>query len=459
MFSEERDITPAPNFAGKKSSGHSLLSALKDNLDNHFDSESSVIKCFLAPDLQNPKQTVLITLDFGTGILPDKIHKMYVDNYSTKNGENRWTANKKRRNLGRFGNGIKNVVGRIAGSVLTISKVDSHPIFAVEYDPARCEILQDYKATVWEVVYGTESLMVETLRQYWLDYMVDEYGQVASHGTINIFRNLNSEVLTNLKSRLNYDASKFTLSYGASFGETFAQFLNEGDRLYVGTDFNELQEVLPLNPVAGAIERFSKTFEFSNVVNSKFETVQMKCSIYEFPEGVQSYRPTTVSHAGVYINRNGRLHLNKKDRPITTDLPDTAIEKLKASGISYKTNTSWDAFPSGHSRYAKIRVVIEMTSDLDEAFGVNNIKTEMSLTSVLDEVSAFIYTKTRAVDPFKGRMLSTPAQLFEKYVNNHKKHVDQSLRNALSYIQDPEELSKVKKAISEFTRELGEQIG
>jgi hypothetical protein len=458
MFSEERDITPTASLAGKKSSGHSLISALKDNLDNHFDSESTVIKCFLAPDLQNPKKQVLITLDFGTGISPEKIHKMYVDNYSTKSASNRWTVNKKRRYLGRYGNGIKNVVGRLGGSVLTISKVQTETIYAVEYNPAKIEALQDFKATVWQVVQGSKDDMVETLRQYWLTYMVDEDGEVSMNGTMNVFKNLNKEVLDNLKKKLNYKPSNFEYSFGASFGETFERFLNQGDRLFVGTDFKNLDEVLPLNPFTGANEKFSQVFTYTKCINGIFEEFQVKCTVFVFPKkGTPHYREVTNRFSGVYFYRNDRLHLNRKDRPITTELPDSCIQKIKEKGCDGRTKV-WDAFCGSHSRYALIRVMVEMNSDLDEEFGVNFIKTEMSLTSEIDDLSEYIFRKVRAVDPFKGKRISSSSELFEKYAHNHKKHIDNAIANVFGQLHDPEEISKAKNIISKFTKELGEAV-
>lgn len=463
MLVETRDITPAPNFAGKKSSGHTLLSALKDNIDNHFDSESPIIKCFLAPDMDNPKKQVLITLDFGTGIMPDKIHKMYIDNYSTKSGTNRYTATGKRRNLGRFGNGIKNVVGRIAGSVLTISKVESEMIYAVEYNPSIIECSQQYVAQVYRVEHGTKEPIIETLRQYWLKYMVDEDGQPSSHGTMNVFRNLNNEVLHQLKSKLNYNPAVFERSFGAMFGETYEKFLNEGDKLYVGTDFTNLQEVLPLSPFTGANEiiQLSKTYTFDGIVNGYKEEFKIKLTFYKFPDNAQNYREVTARNAGVYIERNGRLHLNKKERPITTELPETTIEKLKNDGVKHKANTVWDAFPSSHSRYAKIRVKVEMVSDLDEAFGVNNVKTEMSLTSALDELSCDIYKGVRDLDPFNGGGSTPPDERWARYAKHkvNKKHVQTAVENTLAqFLHDPETLKVTTDIIAKFTRELGHQV-
>lgn len=457
MFIQTRDITPAPNFAGKKSSGHTLLSALKDNLDNHFDSEATLIKCFLAPDIDNPKKTVLITLDNGTGIAPDNIHKMYVDNYSTKVGANRWTANKKRRNLGCKGNGIKNVVARLADSVLTISKIDSDYIYAVEYNPSKIEITQQFTADVFRVEQGTSLPIIETLRKYWLEYMVDEDGQYLNHGTMNIFKNLNSEVLHQLKSKLNYQPTSFDMSFGASFGETYEEFLQSGDKLYVGTDFKNLHQVLPLSPFTGARVDSVKTFTYKCKVNGVEEDCKVKCTFYVFPDGVQHYRRTSASFAGVYIYRNGRLHLTQKNRPMTTELPDSAIEKLK-SEVDWKSNTIWDAFPGTHSRYSKIRIKLEMLSDLDEAFGVNVVKTEMSFTSELDDLSTYIYKQVRAVDPFKGKHISSSAQLFQRFTRNHKKHIDNAVSKVLADFQNPNDLQMTKNIIAKFTEELGEAV-
>lgn len=463
MLVETRDITPAPNFSGKKSSGHTLLSALKDNIDNHFDSESPIIKCFLAPDLDNPKKQVFISLDFGTGIMPDKIHKMYIDNYSTKSGTSRFTATGKRRNLGRFGNGIKNVVGRIAGSVLTISKVDSEMIYAVEYNPAVIECSQEYVARVFRVEHGTKEPMIETLRQYWLKYMVDEDGQPQNHGTMNVYRNLNNEVLHQLKTKLNFNPAIFERSFGAIFGETYCKFLEEGDELYVGKDFDNLEKVLPLSPFAGAneITNLSKTYTLSGIVNGYKENFEIKLAFFKFPDNAQNPREVTARNAGVYIERNGRLHLNKKERPISTELPETAIEKLKDDGVNHKSNTVWDAFPSSHSRYSKIRVKVEMTSDLDEAFGVNNVKTEMSLTSLLDELSTDIYKGVRQLDPFNGGGSTPPDARWARYARHkvNSKHVQNAVDKTLSrYLHDPDTLKVSKDIIAMFTRELGHQV-
>lgn len=462
MLIETRDITPAPNFAGKKSSGHTLLSALKDNLDNHFDSESSVIKCFLAPDLENPRKQVLITLDFGTGISPDKIHKMYVDNYSTKSAS-RYTATGKRRNLGRFGNGIKNVVGRIAGSILTISKVESDMIYAVEYNPAIIECSQQFTAQVYRVEHGTSEPMIDTLRQYWLKYMIDEDGQPSSHGTMNVFRHINNEALHQLKTKLNYEPSIFERSFGASFGETYEQFLSEGDRLYVGTDFTKLQEVLPLSPFKGASEvtQFSKTYTLEGMVDGYKEDFKIKLSFYVFPDGATNHRRVSASNAGVYILRNGRLHLNKKERPISTELPDSTIEKLKKDGVKSKSNTVWDAFPQSHSRYANIRVKVEMVSDLDEAFGVNNVKTEMSLTSALDELASDIYKGVRRLDPFNGTGKSFPDERWARYAQHkaNRGHVKEAVEETIAqYLHDPETLKMSTDIIAKFTKQLGYQV-
>lgn len=461
MLIETRDITPAPNFAGKKSSGHTLLSALKDNLDNHFDSESNVIKMFLAPDLENPKKQVLISLDFGTGISSDKIHKMYIDNYSTKNGLSRFTANKKRRNLGRFGNGIKNVVSRLGGSILTVSKIENDMIHAVEYNPTSIEITQEYTAKVFRVEYGTSEPMIETLRKYWMMYMVDEDGSHVNHGTINIFKNLNSEVLHQLKKKLNYNPSNFRFSFGASFGETYEEFLNDGDKLYVGTDFNMLAQVLPLNPFEGGKVVHEEIFTLSERINGVDELFNIKFALYKWSQGAHHYRRLGQPDAGVYIYRNGRLHVNKKERPISTELPETTIEKLKCDGVKWDSRTNWDAFPSSHSRYGLMRIKIEMTSELDEAFGVNNVKTEMSLTSRLDDLASAIYKMTRRFDPFKGNGTASPEERFARYACNkvNRKHVKQALQNTLSeFLHDPDSLKISKDIISKFTAQLGQDV-
>lgn len=463
MFIENRDITPAPNFAGKRASGHTLLTSLKDNLDNHFDSESSVIKLFLAPDLENPKKTVLISLDFGTGISPDKIHKMYIDNYSTKNGgENRWTANKKRRNLGRFGNGMKNVVSRLDGSVLTVSKLESGVIHAVEYNPSKIEITQEYTATVYRVEYGTSEPMIETLRKYWTTYMIDEDGSHVNHGTMNVFKNINAEILSQLKRKLNYEPFNIKSSFGAVFGETFEQFLNEGDKLYIGTDFNKLVEVLPLSPFSGATEYVKEIFSYTRNINGVDEVFEVPIIFYRWKRGDIHYRTLTQPNAGVYIKRNGRLHLTKKEQPISTELPETTIEQLKNDAdVTWKNNTAWNAFPTSHSRFALIRVKIEMTSELDEAFGVNNVKTEMSLTSELDKLAISIFKTVRKMDPFKGNGRSNPDERFAQYACNkvNKKHVKQALSDTLSeYLHDPNSLKVTKEIISKFTTLLGQDV-
>lgn len=458
MFVESRDITPAPNFAGKKSSGHTLLSALKDNLDNHFDSEASVIKMFLAPDIDNPSKMVLISLDNGTGIAPALIHKMYVDNYSTKTGANRWTVNRKRRNLGCKGNGIKNVTARIADSVLTVSKIESDYIYAVEYNPGKMEVSQSFKADVYRVEQGTSNTMIETLRNYWLAYMVNGDGQILNHGTMNIFKNINSEVLNTLKTKLNFKPTSFDMSLGASFGETYEKFLNDGDKLFVGTDPKQLEQVFPLNPFTGANLQSSKIFTYPVKVNGIWEDCKVKCTFYVFPDGVQHYRRTSASFAGVYIYRNDRLHLTQKNRPMTTELPDSAIHRLKTEGVDWKSNTIWDAFPGTHSRYSKIRIKLEMISDLDEAFGVNVVKTEMSFTSALDDLSTYIYKQVRAVDPFKGRIISDSATLFQKYTRNHKKHIDSAISKVLAGFNHPDDLKMTKSIIAKFTEELGESV-
>lgn len=458
MFVEVRDITPAPNFAGKKSSGHTLLSALKDNLDNHFDSEATLIRCFLAPDIENPKKMVLVTLDNGHGIAPANIHKMYVDNYSTKVGLNRWTANRKRRNLGCKGNGIKNVVARLSDSVLTVSKIESDYIYAVEYNPSKITVAQQFTAEVYRVEQGTSLPIIETLRQYWLKYMVDENGQILNHGTMNIFKNLNAEVLHQLKSKLNYTPTSFDMSYGASFGETYEEFLIQGDKLYVGTDFKALEPVLPLSPFTGAKVDSVKVFTYRQLVNGIWEDCKVKCTFYVFPDGVQHYRRTSASFAGVYIYRNGRLHLTQKNRPMTTELPDSAIEKLKTEGVDWKSNTIWDAFPGTHSRYSKIRIKLEMVSDLDESFGVNVVKTEMSFTSALDDLSTYIYKQVRAVDPFKGKRIASSAQLFQRFTRNHKKHIDSAISKVLADFHNPDDVKMTKSIIAKFTEELGEAV-
>lgn len=463
MLIENRDITPAPNFAGKKSSGHTLLSAIKDNIDNHFDSESSVIKLFLAPDLENPRKTVLISLDFGTGIAPEKIHKMFVDNYSTKNGgRNRWTVNSKRRNLGRFGNGIKNVVSRLGGNVLTVSKVESDVIHAVSYNPAEIELSQEYSATVYRVEYGTQDSMIEVLRKYWLTYMKDEDDNVANHGTMNIFRNVNSEILSQLRRKLNYEPLNFKGSFGASFGETYEKFLLEGDKLFIGTDFNKLVEVLPLSPFTGASYSEERIFSFTVNINGVNEKIDVPVTIFRWERGSMHYRPLTQPEAGVYIYRNGRLHLTKKEQPISTELPETIIEELKSdANVKWNNRTAWNAFPTSHSRYGYIRARIDMTSDLDEAFGVNNVKTEMSITSELAELAQYIFKTVRRIDPFNGNGTKSPDERFATYANNrvNKKHVKLALQNTLAeYLHDPETMNATKKIIAKFTKELGQDV-
>jgi hypothetical protein len=461
MLIESRDITPAPNFAGKKSSGHTLLSSLKDNLDNHFDSESSVIKLFLAPDLENPKKTVLISMDFGTGIPADKIHKMYVDNYSTKSS-NRFTASGKRRNLGRFGNGIKNVVSRLGASVLTVSKVENDVIHAVEYNPNDIEVTQQFTAKVFRVEYGTTEPMIETLRKYWITYMRDEDDNVANHGTMNIFKNVNSEILSQLRKKLTFDPSRFKSSFGASFGETYEQFLNEGDKLYVGTDFNKLVEVQPLSPFSGANKSESFTFKFPRNINGVNEEFGVKLTFYKWEKGSTHYRPLHQPDAGVYILRNGRLHLNKKELPISTELAESTIEKLKSdASVKWDGRTAWNAFPTSHSRFGLIRCKVEMTSELDEAFGVNNVKTEMSFTDELADLAKCIFKTVRAFDPYKGTGTKSPDERFFTYANNrvNKKHVKLALQNTLSeYLHDPETLKATQKIIAKFTKELGQDV-
>jgi hypothetical protein len=180
-------------------------------------------------------------------------------------------------------------------------------------------------------------------------------------------------------------------------------------------------------------------------------------------------RPINNQNSGVYFYRDGRLHLDSKSRPMHPAIGNKAIEAYiegYANGTIGKRKTSisrdsrsWVVFADSHGRASRVRITIEVSSNLDKDFNVNQIKTEIDLTndSVAD-IALWCYEMPKVYDQYRNKNASyTYVDKWRSLTKGYRTDVLRARTRVLSTL-NPEELKVAKAVLRKFTESLGEVV-
>lgn len=396
---ETRDITPLTDFNENIHSGHTFNSAFRDIIDNSIDAESKSINAFLAKD-ENDKNIFVVT-DFGNGMAGDVLHRIAQKGFTTKQNCTRPDGI---RYLGKMGKGFKNVVAFLSnsGSATVISKTPDASIWAMEYNQKRIQTLQKHEVDCHECVFRDTN--DDKYRALWLKWMKTSEYDLASNGTIIIFRNLKTPVLNQLRKNL-IPTATMKNSTSMMLGETYKQFIDEGIQINIGLTYETMYCVQPVDSMCGTKPEETKEW---NVGNGK-----VKLELYIIPVAYKAkgvwYRPMNNQNSGLYVIRNGRLHLTSLERPTHPVLPEKAIEQYineKINGTngrrkgSPKEDNDYTSFGESHGRHNTVRIALYFTDVNDEDFAVDVNKTEIQFTDSVSDIALWVYDKVRQNDRF-----------------------------------------------------------
>lgn len=390
MSTDYVSITPVVSYASAQGAGHSIKSALKEFFDNSWDADATWLKFFVAKDL-NGKPMVVIA-DNGDGLDDTEIVNSIRSGYTSKRAN--YASKFGRKPIGKFGHGGKNAVAKLANfaTIISRSSNDNSPLVSQNYNQKEIQKSGEWVVEAPRIIkYGTGSELDEWHRSIWQTYMVDDTGlATADHGTMIVLRNLTPTFENTLRLGMTFDPSKnFDKSFGCLIGETYNRMLSENFRVFIGLQFQTLVEVKPLNPMcpgnlysgakipAGYL-RETKTFDIrGNAVIANLYSISEEIH----KDKKTNSRPQNNQNSGIYAYRNDRLHLCSLELPMQAFVPEKGIELLPQK----KRNTERRIFPESHGRNNNVRIELIFPSDVDDVFGVNVNKTEISFT---DEVSA-----------------------------------------------------------------------
>lgn len=463
-------ITPVVSYASAQGAGHSIKSALKEFFDNSWDADATWLKFFVAKDL-NGKPMVVIA-DNGDGLDDTEIVNSIRSGYTSKRAN--YASKFGRKPIGKFGHGGKNAVAKLANfaTIISRSSNDNSPLVSQNYNQKEIQKSGEWVVEAPRIIkYGAGSELDEWHRSIWQTYMVDDTGlATADHGTMIVLRNLTPTFENTLRLGMTFDPSKnFDKSFGCLIGETYNRMLSENFRVFIGLQFQTLVEVKPLNPMcpgnlysgasipAGYL-RETKTFDIRGHA--------VVANLYSINEEIHkdkktNSRPQNNQNSGIYAYRNDRLHLCSLELPMQAFVPEKGIELLPQK----KRATERRIFPESHGRNNNVRIELIFPNDVDDVFGVNVNKTEISFTDEASEIAVWMWTQVRHYDKYdlaeregrKVKRTSSPQKRFATYVKGCKSHVDSAKSTAISQYRYNEQ--KIAQAvIKKFTEELGQEV-
>jgi hypothetical protein len=463
-LNEVRSVEPTVSFTRNQNSGHTLNSALLEPIDNSFDSGATNISIYLST--YNGKR-VLVVADNGVKALsPSIMHMMASEGWTTKKVSTVATPN-----LGKNGSGWKNFVAKfsITGHSTVIMKCEDECIHAMEYNQSNMKAMDDWNVSVRKC--HSRINPDDPALSIWKE-VVDEDGNFMTHGTIVVVHNLKDEVYTFLKNGLNFNSLglKNLTSIGAQLGEVYQKRIEAGVTLKIGQSYKALQLVKPLDPMLRQTPIQSRVFNINgeNVVVKVF-LLPERSECKRMPKDVYT-RHVNNQNSGVYFYRDGRLHLDSKCRPMHPAIGDKAIEAYidgYANGTIGKRKTtisrdsrSWIVFADSHGRASRVRITIEVSANLDKAFNVNQIKTEIDLINdSVAELALWCYQMPKEYDQYRNRNASyTYVDKWRSLTKGYRKDVLQVRTKVLSTTMRPEELKVAKAVLSKFTELLGEIV-
>jgi hypothetical protein len=106
-----------------------------------------------------------------------------------------------------------------------------------------------------------------------------------------------------------------------------------------------------------------------------------------------------------------------------------------------------------------VRITIEVSSNLDKDFNVNQIKTEIDLTndSVAD-IALWCYQMPKEYDQYRNKNASyTYVDKWRSLTKGYRSDVLKARKHVLATFR-PEELKIAKLVLSKFTESLGEVV-
>ena len=463
-LNEIRSVEPTVSFTRNQNSGHTLNSALLEPIDNSFDSGATQISIYLST--LNGKR-VLVMADNGTKALsPAIMHMMASEGWTTKKVSTAVTPN-----LGKNGSGWKNFVSKfsITGHSTVIMKCEDECIHAMEYNQSNMKAMDDWNVSVRKC--HSRINPDDPALSIWKE-VADDNGNFMTHGTIVVVHNLKDEAYSFLKNGLNFKPSglKNLTSIGAQLGEVYQKRIEAGVSIKVGQTYATLQAVKPLDPM------LRQTPLQTRVFNVRGEDVTVK--VFLLPDRADCKRlapdvysrPVNNQNSGVYFYRDGRLHLDSKCRPMHPAIGNKAIEAYidgYASGTIGKRKTnisrdsrSWVVFADSHGRASRVRITVEVSSNLDKDFNVNQIKTEIDLTNdSVAEVALWCYQLPKEYDQYRNKNASyTYVDKWRSLTKGYRKDVLKARTQVLSSTMRPDELKVAKAVLSKFTELLGEVV-
>jgi hypothetical protein len=461
-------ITPVVSYASAQGAGHSIKSALKEFFDNSWDADATWMKFFVAKDI-NGKPMVIIA-DNGIGLDESQIVNCIRSGYTSKRSN--YVSLLDRSPIGKFGHGGKNAIAKLASNATIISRSinEASPLISQNYNQKEIQKSGEWLVESPRVIrYGTGNELDEWHRSLWANYMKDDTGlATADHGTMIVLRNLTPTFENTLRMGMSFEPTKnFEKSYGCLIAETYNKMLSENFKAFIGISFETLVQIKPLDPVA-----LQNLNGLVNVVPSNYlrETETFKINGYDAVVNLYSIdevlhkdkklnsRPMNNQNSGIYAYRNGRLHLCGLELPMQAFVPERGVAKLPQS----KKAGERGIFPESHGRNNNVRVELIFPSQLDDVFGVNVNKTEISFTDDASELAVWIWTMVRYYDKYdlaqregrKVKRVSTPAKKFTTVFGTAKRHTTVAQQKAVSRFKTTVDRKVANDAIATFIAEL-----
>jgi hypothetical protein len=139
-------------------------------------------------------------------------------------------------------------------------------------------------------------------------------------------------------------------------------------------------------------------------------------------------------------------------------VPERGIAKLPQS----KKSSERGIFPESHGRNNNVRVELTFPSQLDEVFGVNVNKTEISFTDDASDLAVWMWEMVRFYDKYdlaerEGRRVkrvSTPAKKFTAVFGTSKRHTNSAEKKVLARFKTTVERKIAEDVIKTFIAEL-----
>jgi hypothetical protein len=460
-------ITPVVSYSSAQGAGHSIKSALKEFFDNCWDADATWMKFFVAKDI-NGKPMVVIS-DNGIGLDETEIVNSIRSGYTSKRFN--YTSKYSRSPIGKFGHGGKNAIAKLASNATIISRSinDASPLISQNYNQKEIQKSGEWIVEKPRVIrYGTGNELDEWHRSLWANYMKDDTGlATADHGTMIVLRNLTPTFENTLRQGMSFEPTKnFEKSYGCLIAETYNRMLTDDFQAFIGISFETLVQIKPLNPIV--LNNLNGTTAVRNDYLRESKTFRINgydavVNVYSIDEVVHkdkksNSRPMNNQNSGIYAYRNGRLHLCGLELPMQAFVPERGIAKLPQS----KKSSERGIFPESHGRNNNVRVELTFPSQLDEVFGVNVNKTEISFTDDASDLAVWMWEMVRFYDKYdlaerEGRRVkrvSTPAKKFTAVFGTSKRHTNSAEKKVLARFKTTVERKIAEDVIKTFIAEL-----